>query len=202
MRGDEEEAVGQTTVTSITPTTAAVATTAEPDDTTTVPAAPPATLEPGQLLFVATEDTFTDAMEPSDVNGLAPILEIENEPPEIKSALVRFEVAGIPEGDVIEEATLEFSTISPGSAVAVHLVDGDWNEAETNATSAPVLGERVGLIQPGGQAGTVVELDVTAIVTGPGRFDFYLTTIGDETTEYASREAGSGGPALLISHGS
>lgn len=196
----EEPEVAPTTVPQTTIPVAPTST--ETNDTTIASTAPPATLEPGQLLFIATEDTFTDAMEPSDVNGLAPILEIENEPPEIKTALVRFEVGEMPEGDAMEGARLEFSTISPGSTVAVHLVDGDWSEAETNASNAPALGERVGLIQPGGQAGTVVELDVTEYVTGPGRFDFYLTSIGDETTEYASREAGSGAPAMIITHGS
>lgn len=193
----ESEVAPATTSTSLP----VVSTTVAP--ATTVASTMPATTQvPGQLTIPAIEDTFTDAMEPNEVNGLEPILQIENEPPEIKQGLVRFEVTGVPEGATIQEVTLQFLTISAGSQVAVHLVDGDWNEAETNAANAPALGERVGLILPGGDQGTLVELDVTDYVTGPGRIDFYVTTIGDDTTEYAAKEAGVGGPTLIVLYGS
>jgi len=183
-----------------TTTTAAVTSTIAP---TTAPSstAPPTTQVPGQVTITAIEDTYTDALEPEDINGLSPVLEIEDDPPEIKTALVRFDVAGVPEGETISEVLLQFSTVSAGSQVAVHLVDGEWNEAETNATNAPALGDRVGIILPQGEQGTLAELDVTGVVTGPGPIDFYLTTLGDDTTEYASRDAGAGAPALIVRWG-
>ena len=49
--------------------------------------------------------------------------------------------------------------------------------------------------------GTLAELDVTGVVTGPGPIDFYLTTLGDDTTEYASRDAGAGAPVLIVRWG-
>jgi hypothetical protein len=153
------------------------------------------------MIIPALEDTYTDAGEPDEVNGTEPILEIENEPPEIKLGLVRFEVPALPEGEAVQQAILQFTTVTAGSQVNVHLVDGDWNEAETNAGNAPVIGERVGEILPAGADGPLVELDVTAIVTEPGRYDFYLTTTGDNTTEYAAKEAGVGAPTLVVHHG-
>lgn len=185
-----------------TTTTTSVATITTSIPTTTVPTEPSTTQVPGQLTIPAIEDTFTDALEPGDANGLDSVLEIEDDAPELKRALVRFEVAGLPEGETISEVVLQFSTISSGSQVAVHLVDGDWNESETNAANAPLLGERVGILQPGAGQGTLVEVDVTSVVTGPGSFSFYLTTLGDDTTEYASREAGAGGPVLIVRWGS
>jgi hypothetical protein len=190
------ELAGETT------TTAAVTSTIAPTTVAPSSTSPPTTQVPGQVTVPAIEDTFTDALEPDEINGLSPILEIEDDPPEIKTALVRFDVSGVPEGETIREVILQFSTISAGSQVAVHLVDGEWNEAETNATNAPLLGERVGIISPQGQRGTLAELDVTEFVTGPGPIDFYLTTLGDDTTEYASREAGAGAPALIVRWGS
>ena len=188
---------GETTTSVAADTTVAPAT-----RTTTSSTSPPTTQVPGQVTVPAIEDTFTDALEPDEINGLSPILEIEDDPPEIKTALVRFDVTGVPEGETIREVILQFSTISAGSQVAVHLVDGEWNEAETNATNAPLLGDRVGIILPQGERGTLAELDVTGVVTGPGPIDFYLTTLGDDTTEYASRDAGAGAPVLIVRWGS
>ena len=184
------------TTTSITVGSTVAPTTVAPSSTL-----PSTTQVPGQVTIPAIEDTFTDALEPDEINGLSPVLEIEDDPPEIKTALVRFDVTGIPEGETIREVILQFSTVSAGSQVAVHLVDGDWNEAETNATNAPLLGDRVGIILPQGEQGTLAELDVTGVVTGPGPIDFYLTTLGDDTTEYASRDAGAGAPVLIVRWG-
>jgi hypothetical protein len=184
------------TTTSVTVGSTVAPTTSAPSSTL-----PSTTLVPGQVTIPAIEDTFTDALEPEEINGLSPILEIEDDPPEIKTALVRFDVTGVPEGETIREVILQFSTVSAGSQVAVHLVDGEWNEAETNATNAPVLGERVGIILPQGEQGTLAELDVTGVVTGPGPIDFYLTTLGDDTTEYASRDAGAAAPVLIVRWG-
>lgn len=189
------ELAGDTT-TSVTVGSTVAPTTSAPSSTL-----PSTTLVPGQVTIPAIEDTFTDALEPEEINGLSPILEIEDDPPEIKTALVRFDVTGVPEGETISEVILQFSTVSAGSQVAVHLVDGEWNEAETNATNAPVLGERVGIILPQGEQGTLAELDVTGVVTGPGPIDFYLTTLGDDTTEYASRDAGAAAPVLIVRWG-
>lgn len=189
------ELAGDTT-TSVTVGSTVAPTTAAPSSTS-----PPTTQVPGQVTVPAIEDTFTDALEPDEINGLSPVLEIEDDPPEIKTALVRFDVTGVPEGETIREVILQFSTVSAGSQVAVHLVEGDWNEAETNATNAPLLGDRVGIILPQGEQGTLVELDVTGVVTGPGPIDFYLTTLGDDTTEYASRDAGAGAPVLIVRWG-
>ncbi|HSK06680.1 MAG TPA: DNRLRE domain-containing protein [Acidimicrobiia bacterium] len=183
-------------------TTVAADTTVAAPSTTTSSTSPPTTQVPGQVTVPAIEDTWIDALEPEDINGLSPILEIEDDPPEIKTALVRFDVTGVPEGETISEVILQFSTISAGSQVAVHLVDGEWNEAETNASNAPLLGARVGIILPQGEQGTLAEVDVTGVVTGPGPIDFYLTALGDDTTEYASRDAGTGVPVLIVRWGS
>lgn len=185
------------TTTSVTVGSTVAPTTVAPTSTL-----PTTTQVPGQVTVPAIEDTFTDALEPDEINGLSPILEIEDDPPEIKRALVRFDVTGVPEGETISEVILQFSTVSAGSQVAVHLVNGEWNEAETNANNAPLLGDRVGIILPQGEQGTLAELDVTGAVTGPGPIDFYLTTLGDDTTEYASRDAGAGAPVLIVRWGS
>lgn len=154
---------------------------------------------PGQLTILATEDTYTDASDPEEVNGFDAVIELENDPPEVKQSLIRFDVAGIPEGVAIETVSLRLYTTAPSSSpIAVHLVDGEWNETETGAANAPAIGDRVATIDPGGAQGEPVEGDLTGVVTGPGPFNIYLISTTENTTEIFSRENGANGPALIL----
>ena len=169
------------------PTTAATTTLPTPTD------------PPGQLTVLASEDTFTDASDIAEVNGFDVMIELENDPPDVKQGLVRFDVVGIPEGANIDSAELRLSPAAPsGAPIAVHLVDGDWHETDTTASTAPAVGDRVATIPAGGEGGEALVGDLTGVVTGPGAIGFYLLGTTENTTEILSRENGANGPTLVL----
>jgi hypothetical protein len=186
-----------TTAAVIAPTTTVPVGTAPPAPSTT--ALPVTTDPPGQLTILAIEDTYTDASDPAEVNGFDSVIELEEDPPDVKQGLVRFEVAGIPDGVTIESAELRLTTTAPSAAaIAVHLVDGEWNESETSAANAPARGERVATVPAGGANGEPLLGDLTGVVTGPGSISFFLISTTENTTEIFSRENGANGPSLIL----
>ncbi len=181
-----------TTTTSL----ATVATTVPP--ATSLTQAPPPTDAPGQLTIQVIEDTYTNSSDPEDTSGFDDVLELEDDPPEVKAALVRFDTTGAP-AVVVEGVTLRlFVVFSSGAAIEVHRVDGSWSETDTTASSAPAVGELIATIPPGVTEGESVEVDLTGLVTVPGPVDLYLTTSGDDTIEIAAKESGANAPALIV----
>jgi acid phosphatase type 7 len=183
----------------------ATGTTTSPTVQPTVPGAPSTTsttTASGPLIeIVATADTYVDADTPTEGHGVESKLLVENDPPELKQALLRFEVAGIPEGETVSQAVLRLTVERESDAVVdVHLVSGDWNSA-TTWEDAPELGPIVGSIQPGTAEGAVVEADVTSAVTGNGTIDLYLVTESDDSSEFGSVESGDSAPVLAVAWG-
>ena len=161
----------------------------------------PVTTVPGQLAVPASEDTYVNSGQPEEINGLEDVLEIENDPPENKQGLVRFEVPEIPDGETIDLVTLRlFVVADTDDTLIIHLVDGEWNQAETNGTNAPSVGEQVATIPPGAVEGSPVDIDLTGVVQGPGRHDFYIVSPGDDSAEFATIESGTNPPLLLVDY--
>jgi hypothetical protein len=182
-------------------TTAAPAGTLPPDTTVPATTVPPVTVVPGQLAIPASEDTYINTAEPAEINGLEDVMEIENDPPELKQGLVRFEVAGVPEGETIDLVTLRLFVVADSDdAIGIHTVGGDWNQAETTGANAPPVGELVTTIPPGAPEGAAVDIDVTDVVQGPGRYDFYIVSPGDDSAEYATIESGTNPPLLIVDY--
>jgi acid phosphatase type 7 len=185
-----------------TPTTTSPAVTIAPGtDATTPSTLPPTTVVPGQLAITASEDTYVNSGAPEENNGLEELMELESDPPEIKLGLVRFEVSGIPDGETIDLVTLRLFVMDDSDdVVGVHLVGGDWNQAETTGANAPPVGDQVATITPSVPDGTTVDIDLTSIVQGPGRYDFYLVNPGDDTIEFATIESGTNPPLLIVDY--
>jgi hypothetical protein len=183
-----------TTLRPATTTTETTATTTAPTTTTTVPA-------PTELEFPASEDTTVDSSTPADVLGGGELLLIEQEEDDIIHTLVRFEVAELPADAVITAAVLRLTVLDESAVPGeVSRVGGPWTEAETTWETAPPIGAPISPL-PGGTEGAVLDIDVTSVVTGPGIFDFYLTTSSSDGMDFASREAPAGGPALVLTLG-
>jgi hypothetical protein len=150
-------------------------------------------------LFPAIEDTYTKSNDPEDISGFDDTLELENDPPDVKHTLLRFDAGATPNEEFIEQITLRlFVVFSSGAAIEVHRVDGPWTEVETVSLTAPAVGELIATIRPGAVEGAIVEVDLTGLVTVSGPIDLYLTTIGDDTIEVASRESGANAPTLIV----
>lgn len=171
----------------------------EPVTTTTTMLSPPSTDVPGQISFVATEDTYVNEGEPQDNNGTADAIEVRTDPPsEVERGLIRFDVSGIPEGETIRSATLRlFVDDDSDNAVNLHLVEGTWSQAETVGANAPAVGEQVATFRATPEA-SFVEIDVTSVVTEPGQYDFYLVSTGSDSAEFNSTEEGENVPTLIV----
>ena len=183
------------------PTTTAPAGTLPPGTSAPATTVPPVTLVPGQLAIPASEDTYINTGQPEEINGLEDVMEIENDPPELKQGLVRFEVAGVPEGETIDLVTLRLFVVADSDdAISIHTVGGDWNQAETTGANAPPVGELVTTIPPGAAEGATVDIDMTNAVQGPGRYDFYIVSPGDDSAEYATIESGTNPPLLIVDY--
>jgi len=182
-------------------TTVAPAGTLAPGTSAPATTVPPVTVVPGQLAIPASEDTYINTAEPEEINGLEDVMEIENDPPELKQGLVRFEVAGVPEGETIDLVTLRLFVVADSDdAIGIHTVGGDWNQAETTGGNAPPVGELVANIPPGAPDGATVDIDLTNVVQGPGRYDFYIVSPGDDSAEYATIESGTNPPLLIVDY--
>jgi hypothetical protein len=190
-----------------TPTTSAQVTTtgpsAGPSTTSTTPTAPTTSLGPGQLGVTVSEDTYVDLGAPQDVNGLEDLLEIENDPPDNKQALLRFVVPAIPEGETLRTVTMRLYVVADTEeTVTVHEVDGPWTQAEASGANAPAVSGQLAAVPPGTPEGSTVDVDLTSVVLGPGTYDFYLTTSSDDSAEYAALESGANAPILILDWGS
>lgn len=183
-----------------TPSTGPASTTANTTPPSTVPSV---TQNPGQLAVTASEDTYVNLGQPDEINGLEDVLEIENDPPENRQALIRFVVGAIPEGETLQSVTMRlFVLADTDEAVTVHEVGGPWTQAEANGANAPAVGAQVAIVPPGTPEGSVVDVDLTGVVLGPGTYDFYLTMASDDSAEYASLESGANAPLLVLDWGS
>ncbi len=174
-----------------------------PTTTAVAPTSPTVSMAPGQLAVTASEDTSVNTGQPEEVNGFEDVLEIENEPPENKRALVRFVVGDIPEGETLHTVTMRlFVVADTEQAVTVHMVEGPWTQADATGANAPAVGAQVGIIPPGTAEGSTVDVDLTSVVLGPGTYDFYLTTSSDDSAEFAALESGTNAPLLILDWGS
>ena len=61
-----------------------------PSTTAVPPTSPTVSMPPGQTAVTASEDTSVNSGQPEEINGFEDVLEIENDPPENKQALIRF----------------------------------------------------------------------------------------------------------------
>jgi hypothetical protein len=120
--------------------------------------------------------------------------------PDVESYL-KFTVTGL--AGAPQSATLRLfipNTTNAGSVngpSVYQTTDTSWAESTITWDSRPahngVVLDDLGAVS----AGTWVELDVTAAITGNGEYTFVLTTISNDATDFASSETGTP-PQLLI----
>lgn len=194
---DGPEAVNPSTTStmvSASTTLEPVVTTTIPEETTTVvPTSPVPTVVPdesvdGQITFTAVEDTFIDVTETLPM-GMELSLFVEDDPPELQQSLIRFDVTGLPDGELVSSAVLRlYVEASASELVAVHEVEGEWDELSTTATNAPGLGLEVATFLPDTDL-AIVEVDITDLLPGDGPLDLYLVATSARTTGFGSRES-------------
>ncbi|MCC6847328.1 MAG: phytase [Deltaproteobacteria bacterium] len=148
---------------------------------------------------VADASVKSDA--PTQPFGYEATLSIDGSP--IRAAFFRFVIDGIG-GSGVERATLRLTVpnvsgapSSKGGAVQA-IGDTGWDEATLTYATRPATDGAVLATAGAVAVGAVVDWDVTSAVTGDGTLVLALTSSSSDGVLYASREAASGRPQLLL----
>lgn len=111
-------------------------------------------------------------------------------------------LGALPKAAEIKEATLTLACLNAGAAVTISYVEQPWAELSVTWASSPLLGAKIGTVTcetPG-----KVSLDLTAAARAwlageHASYGVYLTTDGDNGTDFATSEAKAEGERPLLS---
>jgi hypothetical protein len=114
--------------------------------------------------------------------------------PDVRSYL-RFNVqVGL---GTVSRATLRiFAETGSSNGLSTRSVGGAWTESTLNYSNAPPMAGSFGSSGPA-VAGTWLDMDVTALVTGNGDIDIGVVTAGSTAIRLASRESANA-PQLMV----
>jgi Zn-dependent metalloprotease len=184
--------------------------TAVPTNTPTAmsSAPPPATITPtrtptatatskggGTFTFSPLADAYVNAGSPTSNYGSSTALRMDASP-DLHSYL-RFNVQGL-SGPVTRATLRVYANSASSLGCTVHSVsDNTWSESTINYNNAPAAG---GPLRSSGAFGAAVwiEIDLTPYITGNGTYNLALLTSSSTAVSFASREAGTNGPQLII----
>ncbi len=173
-------------------------------DGTTVSATSTVTVVASTLTFTSVADTYVDSGKTTTTFGTAKELWADNSP--IKQAFLRFTVSGVGSFGV-EQAHLRLTAAAVSAAPSAvggtlnAITNTTWSEASTTYKTKPAVdGTKLGT-QGAVTAGQVVDFDVLNPVRADGTYNFALTTTSSDEVVYASREATTGQPQLVLSLG-
>jgi chitodextrinase len=145
--------------------------------------------------FAPVADTYVSGDFPTTNFGTSALLKADTTP--VFQSYLRFNVGDI--SGTVTGATLRLYTTS-SSAVGYQIKrvnNQGWEEGSLTLDVAPAPGTVIG--SSGNFAmGSWTSVDVSALVTGPGIYDFALTTASTATLNFNSREAGSNQPQLVV----
>ena len=159
------------------------------------------TVVPDTLFIPDLADTYVDAGAPTTPFGTASAL-LAGIAPSSRQAFLRFAVAGLGRFTV-QHATLRLTAAaaSPSGGTLIQTSDVSWSEASTTYATRPTIDGRALRSQGAVAAGQVVDFDVTRAIAGDGDYGFALVSTAGDGVRYLSREAGTGGPQLILTLG-
>ena len=143
----------------------------------------------GVVSVVDLEDTYVDSDAPSTNHGQATELLVDGNPP--RRALLRARsLPTLPEGSIVDVATLHLSSFDSGAMVQVHRVVETWDGSTVTWDSQPsVDAEPLG----GFQADDEVSVDILELMeawaAGAENHGLQLRSDGGNGSDYHSSEA-------------
>jgi hypothetical protein len=145
----------------------------------------------GTYTFGPEADTWVYQASPSTAHGSETKVAIVASP-SAKQAFLRFRVSGLPEGASVSSAKLRLVVTNDSTSGGVfnRITSTTWPESITWTTKPAIDGPQIASL--GAVAlSAVVEVDVTAYVTGNGTYSFAISHPSGNTNNlyYASREA-------------
>ena len=150
-------------------------------------------------VFSPVADSYVTSGAPDKNYGSNTSLRVDNSP-ELRSYL-RFNVTEMDTGQSYSAKLRMYANSSNSTGFSVKLVDdNNWIEKSITYNNSPAMGDELVKSQKISKA-TWVEVDVTSLITRNATYNIALTTNSNTNTNFASREAGSKAPQLVISYG-
>jgi len=101
-------------------------------------------------------------------------------------------------GNVTRATLRVFANTASSAGYSVNGVSNNtWAESTINYNNAPPVGSALGSSGSFG-AGVWISIDVTAYIAGNGTYNLALTPLGTTAISFASREAATNVPQLVI----
>ena len=168
----------------------------EDNNTTSASAIPTGSGGGTELTFTPVADAFVNSNRPSVNFGTDTNIRVDATPVQI--AYLRFNVSGLSGAVVSARIQMECVNASPEGGTIYTVSNNSWQETTLTYNSRPAIdGAALDALGQVG-IGDIVELDVTAAVSGNGTYSFAMDSTRPNGVHYYSRE-GINPPVLVIS---
>ena len=148
------------------------------------------------MTFTPVADTFVNSRKPTKNYGSHTTLQVDGSPTEIM--YLRVNVTGL--SGAVQSARLRLEVVNRSSfgGTIYSISDNSWDEGTVTFDTRPVIDgpalDALGVVE----VRDIVELDVTAAITGNGTYSFAMDSNNNNGADYRSREAGTNPPTLII----
>jgi PKD repeat protein len=155
------------------------------------------TVSQGAAIFAPTADAYVNQSNPTKNYGRATGLRVRASSTSSYRSYLTFTVSGLTQPPQSARLVLRVSASSTDGG-RLHLVpDSTWRETSLTWNNAPPFAPTPIASAGAVAAGSTVELDVSAVVTGNGTYSFALVGQSVDTAIYSSRE-GAQPPRLVL----
>jgi parallel beta-helix repeat protein len=154
---------------------------------------PTATPSVSTVIVNAVADAYVNEASPSSNYGNSTTLRTDGSP--INRSYLRFQVPSL-SGSVVSATLRVFANTASSSGYTVHGTSGGWTETGVTFTNAPTFGVSVGS-SGAFSSNSWTSVNVTALVTGSGQYDFVMTSTNTTAVSFSSR-TGANLPQLVI----
>lgn len=151
----------------------------------------PATPDPVTIEITDLIDSYVDWCKPSENFGDADHIDVDLDQCSVE-ALLKFSLAGVPQGAIVKAAKLSLTCINPGDPITVSYAAQEWHESSVRWVNRPSVGPTIAKVQFSQQGRVSIDL-TTAVAAwlGGARLPhgIIVSTLGTDGTDFASSEA-------------
>jgi trimeric autotransporter adhesin len=161
------------------------------------------TVSPGggttSVTYTPTDDAYVRSNFPDENTGAAPTLRAYKSSTAQTDSFLRFAV-GAPAGSVSSAKLRLFVRDASPNGGVLFTADPGWSESTLTWNSRPPIGTTTIASAGSVVAGTWIEFDVTALVSGQGAYSFVIRGASGDVAYYDSEEAANK-PQLVVTSG-
>lgn len=150
-------------------------------------------------------DTYVESCMPGMNHGEAISMNVDADDSCVVQSLIRPPLTQIPDGAVVNEATLTLTCINVGDPATVYYANEDWVEDEVRWNTKPAVGMVLGTVSCTVLGKVTIDLKVAvkAWLAGThGDYGIYLRMETSDGTDFSTSEADKGGdrPKLTVTY--